>query len=169
PTSKELLCTCAATFLGCTSGSTAKAHISATKSWTIRKGYIWQGNECLRRVLSGVEHLTPASSFHDKHEPVFKKHLLLLHDELDKDPTNGFLACRAAVADVMFYSQLCAGKALAESPEVAKFDCNHHPTLACLGKPDEVGTKLLFLPTTKTSQQQGDKAAVSPQPGHSSP
>ncbi|KAE9390006.1 hypothetical protein BT96DRAFT_1066164 [Gymnopus androsaceus JB14] len=78
PPSENTLCNFAASFAGKLAGGTAKAKVSAVKSWVQRRGLIWEGGNNLRNVLNGVKRKAPASSFRDQRPPVKKEHLSTL-------------------------------------------------------------------------------------------
>ncbi|KAJ4486407.1 hypothetical protein C8R41DRAFT_838186 [Lentinula lateritia] len=165
PASEVILCEYAAEFGGKLAGASAKAKLSAIKGWTTTKGYAWQGGDRLRKVLAGVERSAPPSSFRPEREPVKKSHLSILHAELDLTDTNGLDCCIAAAADLMFYSQLRAGEILPTNSSLAQYDTRSMPRVCDLSKPTSSGSRQLFLPRTKTSQQRGEKVMIPVQQG----
>ncbi|KAE9383759.1 hypothetical protein BT96DRAFT_784115, partial [Gymnopus androsaceus JB14] len=83
PASEIVLSNYAATFAGRTAGGTARAHISAVKSWTIHKGHPWLGGDQLNSILNGVERRAPPSSFRTPRAPVKESHLELLYAHMN--------------------------------------------------------------------------------------
>ncbi|KAJ3924674.1 MAG: hypothetical protein NXY57DRAFT_969322 [Lentinula lateritia] len=164
PASEVILCEYAAEFRGKLAGASVKAKLSAIKGWTIMKGYTWQGGDCLRKVLTGVERSAPPSSFRPEREPVKKSHLSILHAELDLSDTNGLDCCIAAAADLMFYSQLRAGEILPTNSSFSQYNTKFMPKISDLSKTNAAGLKRLFLPRTKTSQMRGDKVMTRSSP-----
>ncbi|KAJ4499666.1 hypothetical protein C8R41DRAFT_814741 [Lentinula lateritia] len=165
PASEVILCEYAAKFGGKLAGASVKAKLSAIKGWTVTKGYAWQGGDWLRKVLAGVERSAPPSSFRPEREPVKKSHLSILHAELDLTDKNGLDCCIAAAADLMFYSQLRAGEILPTNSSLVRYNTKSMPRVCDLSKPTSSGSKQLFLPRTKTSQQRGEKVMVPVQQG----
>ncbi|KAE9382663.1 hypothetical protein BT96DRAFT_1049377 [Gymnopus androsaceus JB14] len=169
PPSENTLCNFAALFAGKLAGGTAKAKVSAVKSWVQRRGLTWEGGNNLRNVLNGVERRAPASSFRDQRPPVKKEHLSTLFDELDLSGSCGLDHAMAAVSTGCFYGQLRGGEILPQSSDPADFNPSELPTVKDLKAPNENGDRKLKLPKTKTKQSRGEEVIYSPQPGRTSP
>lgn len=169
PANETTLCNYAATFAGRTAGGTARAHISAIKSWTLHKGHHWLGGERLNSVLNGVERRAPPSSFRPPRAPVKESHLFHLHTDLNLDGNNGKDAAIAAAADLMFFGQLRAGEVLPDSSITSLYDSCKHPRVSDLGPVNSQGTCSLFLPSTKTSRNRGESASITQQDSQACP
>ncbi|KAJ3819466.1 hypothetical protein F5880DRAFT_1489613 [Lentinula raphanica] len=167
PASENILCNYAASLAGVVSGGTAKAKLSSLKSWTVLEGHRWMGGERLKRVLAGVDRATPPSSFREKRHPVLPKHLRALHDSLS--PDSGLDVCIAAAAKTMMYGQLRSGEVLPTNSNVLRYDPTSMPLAQHLRPVNSSGSRCLFLPCTKTSQQRGDEVLIPVQNGRTDP
>ncbi|KAJ3771947.1 hypothetical protein FB446DRAFT_644331 [Lentinula raphanica] len=167
PASENTLCNYAASLAGVVSGGTAKAKLCSLKSWTVLEGHHWLGGERLKRVLAGVDRATPSSSFCAKRHPVLPKHLRALHDGLSAD--SGLDVCIAAAAKTMMYGQLRSGEVLPTNSDVLRYNSASMPLAQHLGPINASGSRCLFLPSTKTSQQRGDEVLIPVQNGRTDP
>jgi hypothetical protein len=70
PAREEVLLAWASSYAGRLAGKTVGAKVLAVRKEHERRGLIWPGGSCLRRVLKGVEELRPISSFRNKRAPV---------------------------------------------------------------------------------------------------
>ncbi|KAE9388575.1 hypothetical protein BT96DRAFT_836023, partial [Gymnopus androsaceus JB14] len=163
PASEIVLSNYAATFAGRTAGGTARAHISAVKSWTIHKGHPWLGGDQLNSILNGVERRAPPSSFRTPRAPVKESHLELLYAHMNLDRDDGKELAIVAAAAMMFYGQLCAGEVLPDTPDISRYNPRKQPLVSDLGEPNDQGTCSLRLPSTKTSRNRGESASIAAQ------
>lgn len=161
PAPEWLLCEYAASFAGSVAGGTAQGYLSAVKSWHIRKGAGWKGGKNLRDMLQGVERQAPASSRREERLPVKESYITHLHNDLDLSGRNGLHLCVAAHAKAMWSGQMRAGEPLPTSPDIAKFSPLDNPMVACLGAPNENGSRPLKLPRTKCEPVRGETVILS--------
>lgn len=169
PPSEAILCNFAASFAGHLAGATVRAKISAVKAWVTRRGKHWEGRENLRKVLAGVEHRAPSSSFREERAPVKESHLRILHEGLDLSGNCGKDHAIAAAAKALFAGQMRAGELLGKSPDLKDFDSQALPSVKHLLPPNNTGERILHLPQTKTSQTRGEKVILAEQPGRTCP
>lgn len=170
PPSESLLCNYTASMAGKISGGTARAKLSAVKSWVQRKGLVWHGLDNLRNTLSGVERKAPRSSFREQRPPVKAEHLQSLVSKLNLDEQNGLDYAIRAGATACFFGQLRAGEIFSASSDDPKdYDFTQLPVVKNLGPANEAGDRKLHLPKTKVSQAQGETIILTTQQGGISP
>lgn len=170
PPSEAILCEYAASMAGRISGGTARAKLSAVKSWVQRKGLIWLGLDNLRNTLNGVERKAPSSSYREQHPPVKSEHLLALVDKLNLDGQNGLDYAIRAGATACFFGQLRAGEVFPNSSDDPKdYDFTQLPAVRDLGPANHLGDRKLHLPKTKVSQSRGESVVLTTQPEGLSP
>ncbi|KAE9386005.1 hypothetical protein BT96DRAFT_949437 [Gymnopus androsaceus JB14] len=169
PPSEATLCNFAASFAGKLAGGTAKAKLSAVKSWVQKRGLAWNGRDNLRNTLNGIKRRAPSLSFREQRPPVKKEHLSILFDKLDLTGTSGIDHAMAAASTGCFYGQLRGGEILPLSSDPNEYNPNSLPTVKDLGPANENGDRKLRLPKTKVEQTRGEEVIYSPQPGCMSP
>ncbi|KAJ3831459.1 hypothetical protein F5878DRAFT_667530 [Lentinula raphanica] len=98
---------------------------------------------------------------------VLPKHLRILHDNLSAE--SGLDVCVAAAAKVMMYGQLRSGEVLPTNSDVRRYDSTKMPLASHLSPLNSSGSRCLFLPSTKTSQNRGDEVLIPVQNGRSDP
>lgn len=170
PPSESTLCNYAASMAGRISGGTARAKLSAVKSWVLRKGLVWHGHDNLRNTLTGVERRAPSSSFREQRPPVKSDHLVALVNNLNLDGMNGLDYAIRAGATACFFGQLRAGEIFPTSSNDPKdYDFTKLPAVKNLSPANERGDRKLYLPKTKVSQSKGETVILTTQLGGISP
>ncbi|KAE9389217.1 hypothetical protein BT96DRAFT_768922, partial [Gymnopus androsaceus JB14] len=169
PPSGATLCNFAASFAGKLAGATAKAKLSAVKSWVQKCGLAWNGRDNLRNTLNSVEYRAPSSSFRDQRPPIKKEHLSLLFDTLILAGDCSLDYAMAAASAGCFYGQLRCGKILPLSADPNDYNPKVLPIIKDLQPANKNSDRKLKLLETKVEQTRGEEVIFSPQPGCTSP
>ena len=160
PAREDILITWAASYAGWLAGRTVGAKLLAIRKEHERQGLTWLGEDCLCRILKGVEELRPASSFCSKRAPMTISMLEDLNKGLSR--SSGLDICICAICLLSFFCQLCSSKILPPTQDLAKFNLWRHATFMHIVESTvENGACNLHLPWSKTQKAQGDNVWIS--------
>ena len=155
PAREEVLLAWASSYAGRLAGKTVGAKLLAVRKEHERRGLIWSGGPCLRRVLKGVEELRPISSFRNKRSPVTISMLEDLNRGLSR--SSGLDVCIRAICLLSFFCQLRCGEILPPTQDLGKFNPLRNATFAHIAESTaDNGACNLYLPWSKTQKGRGD-------------
>ncbi|KAJ7121999.1 hypothetical protein C8R43DRAFT_900023 [Mycena crocata] len=164
PASEFLLCSFAASYAGSLASSTVEGKLAAVRAWHITNNVKYNGGLRLNYVLKGVENLAPNSL--PPRPPITKEMLRFLWDNLDFTKPLDCAVWAAAV--VAFWCQCRLGELFSKTER--SFNPEECPSVHNLGPPcTRAGSRMLFLPRTKTKRSKGEETFMSRQHGFSDP
>ncbi|QRV84675.1 ABC transporter B family member 6 [Ceratobasidium sp. AG-Ba] len=166
PASEDTISDFMASFAGKKAGATAANALAALHSWHDANNIPWNASRQVRLILRGVKKLAPSSSKRTRRPGVLKEMMRTLHDGLNLN--SPFDSAVYAAASIAFWG-LCR---LGELVGTARL--KHNPTLrpsrsSVTMKPTSGAPIELHLPSTKTSQIQGESIRIAPQRGRLDP
>ena len=159
PASEMLLALFAASLVGCITGATISAKVSAVKAWHIQHNQPWRGNVLLQHVLKGAANATPESSKQDHRQLITIDMLKELFNGLDL--AEHLDAAVYAVTTMAFYGQLQLGEICSNREVYNTFNCKTLPNFSHLKLPHTpAGSQMMHAPWTKVKRAAGEDVAI---------